>query len=252
MVGGGAIELGQMYGVNPEVHDEEGSIPDQWTLHRTIGWFSKQTVINQRLLLKAGVGGLFYYVFPFNNDLGATNVRRSAVSITELSATYAWGDLDSPSFELSVGQQPYKYNPDVKNLGEYVFRSQAYPTLVYGGSWNTIMSGGAVADIWGARLRAYGLDGALKQDLLATFSVEISPLYDISLSYIASFNLGGVLEVGAGINLNRVLPNRPSITTPKDDESTYFEWDGCPEGDCKIWIMENAYGNIIGDTTRSS
>ncbi len=250
MTGGGAIEMGQIYGVNQGIHDEEGSIPDQWTLHRTLGWFSKQAVINDRLTLKAGVGGAFYYIFPYNNDLGANNVRRSAVSITELSASYVWGDLVLPAYQLTLGQQPYKYNPDAKNLGEYIFRTQAYPTLVYGGSWNTIQPGGAYTDIWGANFRMNALEGALKQDILATFSVDIAPLYDVSLSYIASLKIGSVLELGAGINFNRILPNRPSITTPKEDESTYFKWDGCPAGNCKIWIMENTHGDIIGDTTR--
>jgi len=85
MTGGGAIELGQMYGVDDLLHDEVGISP-YWTLHRTIGWFTKQAVVNEKLTLTAGMGGLFYFVFPYNVDLGITNSRISAVSITELSA----------------------------------------------------------------------------------------------------------------------------------------------------------------------
>ncbi len=48
-------------------------------------------------------------------------------------------------------------------------------------------------------------------------------MHDISLTYVGSYNMGGIFEIGAGLSMNRLIPFRPSETTPSSDESLILE-----------------------------
>jgi hypothetical protein len=117
---------------------------------------------------------------------------------------------------------PYKYNPDSRNLGEYLFRSTPYPNTTINGSWDLV--GSAYSKTKGLLLEKDFAEGRWRNDVLLSLSDEVYPLNDVSLAYVTSFKLGP-LELGAGVNLYGILPTRPSLSTPENVYNSYFTHD---------------------------
>jgi hypothetical protein len=114
--------------------------------------------------------------------------------------------------KLSVtgGLFQYKYNQDVKNLGEYLIMSGCYPGYVFSGrEWATNTG----------LLFSTELIKGFKQDLLITSAMEQIPYYDFSISYIASYGIGQSLDVGAGVMLYNLIPVRPEFTELDIDQN---------------------------------
>src|SRR5690606_18569873 len=127
---------------------------------------------------------------------------------------------------LKFGFFGYKYNPDASNLGEYLLRSESYPSLLKTGGW--VWMNSAAYQSMGLRYNWTALDGALSQDFLLFSESAESPIFDFSPSYVATFKIGNVLELGAGLSLHRWLPIQPSVTTPNDEKSIYVEVPNFP------------------------
>jgi len=177
--------------------------------------------LNDVLRMNIGVGGLFWKPYP--EVTVQSKVIQFGPGISEASGEY----LFSENMSLKFGFFGYKYNPDAMNLGEYLLRSEAYPSLVRTGGW--VWMNAAAYQSMGARFNWTALDGAFTQDFLLFSEYAESPIFDFSPSYIASFKAGNILEVGAGVSLHRWLPIQPSVTTPNHDVSTYVEIPEFPE-----------------------
>ena len=115
---------------------------------------------------------------------------------------YSFGDPQNPFLQIEAGYFPYKYNPDVRNLGEYLFRSFCYPAALL----NTFDR--PYADLLGLRIgNAIPLSaGSFHHDLLFTSETKHYPLKDFSLSYVTDYSIPGIFSVGAGGSLYRLLP----------------------------------------------
>ena len=211
-----AVEYGQMSGLS---YFEPASNASHFTINRTIGWFVQEATINDRFDVNLALGGLFFQFFPFNKGFNYSKVRNSAVSIGQASAKYKFGDVADPYLSVSFGLMPYKYNPDSRNLGEYLFRSTPYPTTTINGSWDLINS--SYSKTKGIILESDFLDGKWKNDVLLTLSDEVYPLNDVGLAYVTSFKMGP-LEIGAGANFYSLLPASPSLSQPKSIYNSYF------------------------------
>ena len=87
----------------------------------------------------------------------------------------------------------FKYNPDGRNFGDYIFRTGTYPTYII-----------TNFDFPAARLLGLHLSSDpianLHADLLLTSEAFIYPLFDFSLTGIASYKLFNAIEIGAGID----------------------------------------------------
>ncbi|MFC1585283.1 hypothetical protein ACFL5V_07035 [Fibrobacterota bacterium] len=114
-------------------------------------------------------------------------------------------------FELAAGLFPYKYNPEVRNLGEYLFRSGTYPGwLVTNFDW-------PVAQLTGLRLSSTAFN-SWQNDLLLTTEMKYYPFYDLSYTWITSYKIGKVIDIGGGICLARYTPMSSKLTTRKIDD----------------------------------
>lgn len=128
--------------------------------------------------------------------------------IHRADGAYSFGDPEKFSGEIGFGLFPYKYNPQVRNLGEYLFRSGTYPGwLINNFDWTA-------ARLSGLRFGATAWD-KWHNDFMLTTELEMVPFYDFSFSWISSVQVGKVLDIGAGVSLARFLPSNDNLTTPK-------------------------------------
>ena len=100
-----------------------------------------------------------------------------------------------------------------RNFGDYLFRTGTYPTYII----NTF-------DFPAARLLGLHLSSDaianLHADFLFTSEAFMYPLYDFSVTAIASYKLFNAIEIGAGIDFARCLPVMDSLTSPKIDRQS--------------------------------
>jgi hypothetical protein len=237
LIMGASLQWGQAFGVDPNKF-RTSTLNSMVPLHYTTVWMMQEATIEHRLKVDLGFGGIFFYPFPEDPAVGYTSYRSGGVAISVASATYGWGDLRNPGLQMVVGQFPFKYNPEVKNLGEYLFRSESYPTIVRSGDWGAIDN--AKADLWGMDLGSKSSGGLFRNDFLLTMANEQLPLYDVSVTDVAAVNIGGIFEIGGGIQLSRVLPVAPSKTHPLGKKQTgYFTWTARDQAELRAQIAKN-------------
>jgi hypothetical protein len=130
----------------------------------------------------------------------------------DVEVNYSFGNLDKPWLKLAVGYFPFKYNADVKHLGEFLLRSGAYPTVVVS-SWEFPMTREL-----GLHLSGFLGNPAIDEfswDLLLTSETHDFPLMDGTLTGIVSNKLFNFLDLGVGVSFQRLIPVDAANTTPK-------------------------------------
>jgi hypothetical protein len=215
-------EIGSVYNGQYTAGDGSGLESDlQWIDH--LGAFlAAEAVVDERLHLRAGLGGVFQFRKPETVGAGFSFHQRKAFFLgpARTDVTYHFGeDPSTPWLTIGAGMFPYKYNPEASNLGEYLFRSRAYPTTLNTGGYVFIGSAGATLQGLQANLRK----GNFKADALLFTETDLAPFYDWSLALVASYRLGeGLLDLGAGVNFQHLIPVRPSRTTAEAAGNSYF------------------------------
>lgn len=127
----------------------------------------------------------------------------------EAACSYDIGRLRKPWLQLTFGYFTHKYNPDARNLGEYLFRTGTYPQFIVS-SFEFPM-----ARLLGFKASSYLFNTSFKNDLFFTSEINSWPLQDFSLSYIAGYNLKQYVELGAGVHFNHLLSVKEEYTTPE-------------------------------------
>jgi hypothetical protein len=124
-----------------------------------------------------------------------------------------------------LGLYDFKYNPDAHNLGEYLLRSEAYPTLLESSQGKDLLSD--------AHTRIAGVEYSRNESQLfrhtaLLYAEQISqPVYDLTAAYIATFGFGKA-EVGAGMAWARFAKfgQQDSNTTMHTDRQEYVKNQG--------------------------
>jgi hypothetical protein len=179
---------------------------------RTSVWITQEAVVAERLRLVMGVGGIFWYALPTSSNIN-TRITQFGPGISQAQGTYTFGDLADPAATLQMGYFPYKYNPDAKNLGEYLMRSGTYPGYLVTGGWNMLNS--AAFMMQGLRANFSLWDGKFQSDVLLAMENSLPPMFSISPAYVATVKPTNGIQVGAGIACNHCLPIKPSRESPK-------------------------------------
>lgn len=188
-------------------------------------FLTKEAVVNDRLFLSGGLGGVFQYRKPERLSPGFYGSQRSGffVGPTKAMADYHFGDPKNPWLTLGAGMFPYKYDSDASDLGEYLYRSGAYPAYTMTGGY--VLVGNAEAALQGVK-SSLKL-GSFRADLLLTTETNLAPLYDWSLGCIVGYSVAdGLLDVGAGVNFKRLIPVKPSRTSKPSATNGYFSYQG--------------------------
>jgi hypothetical protein len=209
-----------------------GYDPDDYYLSQIGVSLTQEVVVNRRLNVKVGAGGVFYNSYPqVINSSGAGYGVKFGPGITQAQALYKFGDPDRSWGALRVGYFGYKYNPDAKNLGEYLFRAGAYPTFAVTGGWSIMDN--AQAKVQGVEFSFNQLDGALKHSFLLYNERDFRPPGDFTPAYVGEYTKGPI-QIGAGVSFYHYFPIKNSVTSPKGmnnpvgKNSTVFTFDNLP------------------------
>ncbi|MBN1306994.1 MAG: hypothetical protein JXA18_03695 [Chitinispirillaceae bacterium] len=141
--------------------------------------------------------------------------RGWAVYLVDAAIEKAVTISDVQSLLLEFGYFPVRYNPEAANLGEYLFRSTPYPTV--------IESGFELADkekLTGLHA-GYKLDfldkSFLEADLYLSSAMRHIPIFDFSPALVLAANLQNFVEAGAGVQLFNLISVDETKTTPGKD-----------------------------------
>lgn len=213
---GGYVDFGQAF-----------SDPDKQPLTRTGAYLTASGVWNERLEVRASLGGLFWYAFP--ELTSSSRVVRFGPGVGQAQAVYSFGDdpRNNPSAKLQFGLFPVKYNADATNLGEYLYRSGTYPGYVWTGGWSYLNSASFLMQ--GVRFSLPTMGGMFKHDLTLHMERDVAqPLHDFSPGYMATIKPVKYLEVGAGVVWSNALSFKPSRLSPKEENNAYSKTTGMP------------------------
>jgi hypothetical protein len=216
----GTAELQAGQYKNFKYRKEGFELTDKW-MQDNILTMGIRSTINERLSgdvsLKAW---LFFNPFPdslmkdVTKDMNAPSIdfyMMSARMKLRLSP-----DPEDSLFNLEIGLFPFKYNREVRNLGEYLFRTGCYPGYIYSEGFDL-----AGTQLSGIHLRNNLLDGAVINDLFFTSELYLYPAKDFSLTLLTDISPANnrVINFGLGLQFFRLLSVDKAYTTPTRYES---------------------------------
>jgi hypothetical protein len=170
--------------------------------------------------------------------------------IPEARLTYTTpGFRGNSGLQVNLGAFIYDYNPDVKNLGLYLLRGYIYPgALVSQFEDKHILP---VASVFGA-MASYKHAG-WKNDFIVKSETDDKPLFDISIADVVTWKAGPSLELGAGVNFYRALPQNSKATSPGKDCNSDQLGAYPPQGqDNPCFIIEKDAAGNVKDTVLGS
>jgi len=157
----------------------------------------------------------FYLNYPYPQaKRDPASARPSGTTyINEAYGKFSFGNAENPFLQAKLGMFAFKYNPDGRNFGDYLFRTGTYPT------WIITNFDFPAARLLGLQLSSDPLNLQhifnLHADLLFTSEAFIYPFGDFSLTGIVTGKLFDAIELGAGIDFARLLSVTDSLTSPK-------------------------------------
>jgi hypothetical protein len=193
-----------------------GDIKDVFTQKILLG-FGLEAVLSPQTRFNGDVEVKTFNEFPRIDNLGATRRYYYYLYLTQAELTHTLKFGDNITMNVGGGYFPYKYNDDVKNLGEYLFRSTVYPQTL------TTEFDYPFARLAGLYLRNSYSDNVNKAnlDILLTTATEWMAVGDINLSILAKYNFDRFFEIGAGVSFSSLISVDKNSTTPSDPNSEY-------------------------------
>lgn len=197
---------------------------DEWVDHFG-AYFVQSAVIDERWFVNIGLGGIFEFQKPEveNPEWGGTQYKSFFVGPSVADLEYKVFSENDRELRLGLGMFGYKYNPDAANLGEYLFRTGPYPNYIMTGGYSFLNNSAATLQ----GLKGFYRNGNLTFDVFLTTETVMPPLYDLSLAGMIKYRIAdGLMDVGLGVNAKRLIPIRPSKSSPPTRSNSYFRIDG--------------------------
>jgi hypothetical protein len=195
--------------------------PSGLALNRTYVDVGYARQLDEQYFLSIGVGGIFWKAFESGGGSAEDKVIKFGPGIS--NAYMKWAPSDK--LDLTFGYFPYKYNAAAKNLGEYLFRTEAYPTIVYTGGWSWLND--AQYRTVGAKLSFRS--GTFHQDLGLFTEYFNAPIYDITPAYIATWKGERGVTLGAAASMHRFIRPTPKVRDELTKSYRYRENFFLPE-----------------------
>jgi hypothetical protein len=184
-------------------------------------------------------GGMGMGLIQGHNARGDVSVANNwyttwGTFVSEARVTYTNPITERQKLQFNMGFFPFNYSPESKNLGMYLLRGYVYPGSPISGFEARGTTG--AANIFGA-MGSYSI-GGFKNDLLVISETENRPYFDLSVADVVTWKPGAAFELGAGVNLYRVMPRKKENNSPGKDcknvMSTYSNIDGDEKEVCYI------------------
>jgi hypothetical protein len=204
-----SYEVGQFEGGT----NIDGRVDKEMISHAAV-WTLQEARLSEHARARFGIGGAYFFVFPRNlGDNAFVHSKRSVFGITEAHGEFDLLEHDENEhlLRLKAGIFGYKYNPDAKNLGEYMFRTWTYPNVITTGGLDYINSAAVQLSGFSASTKV----GGLKNDLILSIESDHAPIFGLNLTDIVSYDFGGIFEVGAGFMFNNFYNPDERQITPK-------------------------------------
>lgn len=147
------------------------------------------------------------------------------------------GFLENRGLQLNFGATGYTYNPDSKNLGNYLLHGYTYPGILTAGSVNIFGLLGK------AKLKS------LSNDFIVNLETEEKPVNDISIADVITYSPIMGIDVSAGVNFYRLIPMEKKLTSPGSDCNQEFLGLYAKRGqDNACFILEKDSSGKVLDT----
>jgi hypothetical protein len=187
----------------------------------SIGNITIEAVTGKYLTIMLGIEGrMWFNSFPPSTivDFNAGNDQYYSFYLNQAQLFFSLLKGEALSIDLGIGILPYKYNPEVTNLGEYLFRSGTYPAYLI----NTFDF--PQATLSGMRIGLnYGIGPVgIKFDQLVLTESEVRPFHDLTLASVVDINAFKLLDIGGGVSFARIIPVDNRITTPENRSNSYY------------------------------
>jgi hypothetical protein len=224
------------------------TLDNMWT-QRFGGTFELEAARGEHLKLYLGAGSIFWHAIPAIANQSASKVFYGDAILTRAYAQFNVGDAEKPGLVGKLGFFPVKYSYS-RNLGEYLFRTGTYPDFLVTGNGYTAVNTSS-ATVLGTQW-THRITETLSHELFFTSERQSYPLHDFSLTYLAKYD-GGFVKAGLGVQLDRIIPVTPSLTTPNDPKNTYFEFKGATYANNPEYYADRAKAATLdGDTTEAA
>jgi hypothetical protein len=175
---------------------------------------------SEKLKVQAGFeANVFVNTFPANlktnqSSNGGQPILPSLMDwrLHQAQGIFSLIEKDGTSVHLSLGYIPYKYNPEVRNLGEFLFRSGTYPFFLINGF------DFPAARLSGLRANFSYVTGRVHFtfDQFILTERNIPPLNDVSFASVASVDYMKIITIGAGVDFSHAISVNSRLTSPDD------------------------------------
>ena len=169
------------------------------------------------------LGWIAYHTFPDSMLMDASRIAKGTDVLfrfdrAEMTLNCS-PDPEDSLCKITVGLFPYKYNKEVRNLGEYLFRTGCYPGYIMSDGFDM-----PLAQIAGIRVSS-DLFNFWHNELLLTTELYLYPLNDFSLTYLTDVSLfKRVFNFGAAVQLYHCFPVNNDYTQPEN----YIQYNVAP------------------------
>jgi hypothetical protein len=165
-----------------------------WTEDALI-WAGFEATYHDNFKMFLELGTKLYFSYPQEGTTNRyTKNNRQDVFLEKAYSQYKIGNTDKPLLLWQVGYFDFKYNPYVRNLGEYMFRTGTYPIYFDMGFDNPQQH------LLGLHLQSNVLE-SIKFDALFV-SATSYPTMNWSLAFLGSYDVANmhIIDIGGGID----------------------------------------------------
>ena len=218
-----ALQMGQIEEANYNVTLMPRTIQHIWMTQMLLN-VGAEYIAGPHLTLRSGVEGkLWYNTYPRSAihliSTYMTADKNFTFYFDRADGTWSLGSPERVAVQMQLGLFPFKYNPDARNLGEFLFRSGTYPAFLIGEFDYPL------ARLMGARVGVSVME-KLTADLLLTNEMDFASFNDFSLSGLAAYSPWKFLTMRAGVCFSHLISVYDSAIAPRNTNNNYLTDNG--------------------------
>ncbi len=212
-----AMETGQIVKGGPDLENNT-SVNGMW-MRQFMGSMGVDALLSDRSKVSVGMEIDMFNNVPIALGPGDASQYGNPLNwyayLTEAEYKHRFGDVKSPWLVFEAGYFPFKYNPDARDLGEYLFRTGTYPQYI-----NTVFDQ-AFARLPGFHAALHPTSNLTIDGLFYSNMEEWYATGDWNLAAIATYTPARGIVLGMGGSLNSIISADSNQTTPRDASDAY-------------------------------